>query len=125
MFDVKSLLLRGVEKELVDVADYVFMPERVELMVEGGLLNCVLNSDGRVDLFYTKNGITDVRSATRKHPFTAFETELNHGVYDDSIKELIKDVDKVIESKSEYFRNKVLSLSSTVEPEVLTTTDNH
>ncbi len=124
MFDLKSLLLRGVEKELVDVADYIFMPERVELMVEGGLLNCVLNSDGRVDLFYTKDGITDVRSATRKHPFTAFETELNHGIYDDSIKELIKEVDKVIDGKSEYFRNRVLSLASTVEPEVLTS-DNH
>ncbi len=124
MFDLKSLLLRGVEKELVDVADYIFMPERVELKVEGGLLNCVLNSDGRVDLFYTKDGITDVRSATRKHPFTAFETELNHGIYDDSIKELIKEVDKVIDGKSEYFRNRVLSLASTVEPEVLTS-DNH
>lgn len=109
MFDIKSFFKREVEKKLMDVDDYIFMPERIELELEGGLLNCVLNSDGRVDIFYTKQGITEVGSAARKHPFTAFETELHHGVYDDVINDLIKQVSKIIDGSSKYFRrNKVL-----------------
>lgn len=109
MFDIKSFFKREVEKKLIDVDDYIFMPERIQLELSEGLLNCVLNSDGRVDIFYTKHGITEVGSASRKHPFTAFETELYHGVYDDVISDLIKEVDKVIDGSSKYFRrNKVL-----------------
>ena len=104
MFDIKSFFKREVEKKLIDVDDYIFMPERVEMMLEGGQLNCVLNSDGRVDIFYSKQGVTEVSSAARKHPFTAFETELHHGVYDDVIHDLIKEVDKIIDSSSKYFR---------------------
>lgn len=104
MFDIKSFFKREVEKKLIDVDDYIFMPERVEMEIEGGLLNCVLNSDGRVDIFYSKDGVTEVSSASRKHPFTAFEKELYHGIYDDVINDLIKEVDKIIESSSKYFR---------------------
>ncbi|WP_131669785.1 hypothetical protein [Psychrobacter pygoscelis] len=103
MFDIKSILKRGVEKQLMDVDDYIFMPERIELEVDSGKLICVLNSDGRVDLFYSKFGITDVRSAARKHPFTPFETELHHGLYDDVIDDLIDGVNKVIDGESKYF----------------------
>ncbi|MBH0006989.1 hypothetical protein [Psychrobacter sp. SWN149] len=104
MFDIKSFFKREVEKKLINVDDYIFMPERIEMELEGGLLNCVLNSDGRVDIFYSKQGVTEVGSASRKHPFTAFETELYHGVYDDVISDLTKEVDKIIDSSSKYFR---------------------
>ena len=108
MFDIKALLKRGIEKELLDVDDYIFMPETIEIMVDDGQLKCILNSDGRGNVFYTKQGITDVRSAARKHPFTSFETELNHGIYDDIIHDLVKEVNKILNSKSKYFRNRVL-----------------
>lgn len=109
MFDIKSFFKREVEKKLINLDDYIFMPERVEMALEGGLLNCVLNSDGRVDVFYTKDGVTEVSSASRKHPFTAFETELYHGVYDDIIHDLTKEVSKILERRSKYFRqNKTL-----------------
>ncbi|MFZ2843482.1 hypothetical protein [Psychrobacter sp.] len=108
MFDIKALLKRGIEKELLDVDDYIFMPESVEIMVDDGQLKCILNSDGRVNVFYTKQGITDVRSAARKHPFTSFETELNHGIYDDIIHDLVKEVNKILDGKSKYFRRRVL-----------------
>ena len=113
MFDIKSFFKREVEKKLINVDDYIFMPERVEMELEGGVLNCVLNSDGRVDIFYSKQGVTEVGSASRKHPFTAFETELYHGVYDDVINELIKEVDKIIDSSSKYFsRSKILPFTA-------------
>lgn len=108
MFDLKSIFKRQVEKELLDVDDYIFMPERIDMMVDDGKLSCVLNSDGRVNIFYAKHGVTEVRSAARKHPFTSFETELSHGIYDDVIDDLLKEVDKIIEGKSKYFRNRVL-----------------
>ena len=115
MFDIKSFFKREVEKKLINLDDYIFMPERVEMALEGGLLNCVLNSDGRVDVFYTKDGVTEVSSASRKHPFTAFETELYHGVYDDVINDLIKEVSKILDGKSEYFRqNKTLSATASL-----------
>ncbi len=104
MFDIKSLLQRGVEKELIDVDNYIFMPERIDLEVNNGILSCVLNSDGRVDIFFNKYGITDVRSAARKHAYTAFERELHLGIYDDVIEALINDVNKILDSKSRYFR---------------------
>ncbi|ERL55806.1 hypothetical protein [Psychrobacter aquaticus] len=110
MFDIKSFFKREVEKKLMDVDDYIFMPERLEMELDGGSLNCVLNSDGRVDIFYTKQGVTEVSSAPRKHPFTSFETELHHGIYDDVIDDLVKEVSKIIDSSSKYFRrNKILS----------------
>ena len=113
MFDIKSFFKREVEKKLINVDDYIFMPERVEMELEGGILNCVLNSDGRVDIFYSKQGVTEVGSASRKHPFTAFETELYHGVYDDVINDLIKEVDKIIDSSSKYFsRSKILPFTA-------------
>lgn len=115
MFDIKSFFKREVEKKLMDVDDYIFMPERVEMELEGGLLNCVLNSDGRVDIFYTKQGVTEVSSASRKHPFTAFETELYHGIYDDVIRALIKEVDKIIDGSSKYFhRSKILPTTASL-----------
>lgn len=116
MFDIKALLKRGVEKELLDVDDYIFMPERIDMVVEEGDLKCVLNSDGRVNIFYTKQGITDVRSAARKHPFTAFSDELDHGIYDDVIEDLVKEVNKILDSKSKYFRHKVLPLNGLLKP---------
>ena len=108
MFDLKSIFKREVEKELLDVDDYIFMPERIDMMVDEGKLSCVLNSDGRVNIFYAKQGVTEVRTAARKHPFTSFETELNHGIYDDVIDDLIKEVDKILDGKSKYFLNRVL-----------------
>ncbi len=116
MFDIKSLLKRGIEKELLDVDDYIFMPESIKMVIEEGDLNCVLNSDGRVNIFYTKQGITDVRSAARKHPFTSFETELEHGIYDDIIEDLVKEVNGIIDGQSRYFRNKVLPSTGFLEP---------
>ena len=112
MFDIKALLKREVEKKLIDVDDYIFMPERIEIKLEGGQLNCVLNSDGRVDIFYTKQGVTEVSSAARKHPYTPFEKELSHGIYDDIIHDLVKEVDKLLDGKSKYFRHRILPLKN-------------
>lgn len=108
MFDIKSLFKKAVEKELTDVDDYIFMPERIDMVIEEGELSCVLNSDGRVSIFYAKQGVTDIRAAARKHPFTAFETELHHGIYDDIIEDLVKEVNKILDGKSEYFTKVVL-----------------
>ena len=119
MFDIKSFFKREVEKKLINVDDYIFMPERVEMELEGGILNCVLNSDGRVDIFYTKQHVTEVGSASRKHPFTSFENELYHGIYDDVIDDLIEQVDKIIGGSSKYFRrNKVLPFAAALSPDV-------
>ena len=85
-------------------------------MIDNGELNCVLNSDGRVNIFYTKHGITDVRSAARKHAFTSFERELEHGMYDDIIEDLVNEVEKIIDGQSKYFRNRVLTIDSALEP---------
>ena len=35
MFDIKSFFKREVEKKLMDVDDYIFMPERIEMALEG------------------------------------------------------------------------------------------
>lgn len=110
MFNIKALLKREVEKRLIDVDDYIFMPERIEIELEGGQLNCVLNSDGRVDIFYSKQGVTEVSSAARKHPYTPFEKELSLGIYDDIIHDLVKEVNKLLDGKSKYFRHRVLPL---------------
>ncbi|WP_227677962.1 hypothetical protein [Psychrobacter frigidicola] len=112
MFDVKSLFKKAVEKELVNVDDYIFMPERIDMVMDEGDLSCILNSDGTVNIFYTKQGITDVRAAARKHPFTAFETELHHGIYDDVIEDLVEGVNKVIDGRSKYFTKVVLPSTS-------------
>ena len=112
MFDIKALLKREVEKKLIDVDDYIFMPERIEMALEGGKLNCVLNSDGRVDIFYTKQGVTEVSSAARKHPYRPFEKELSHGIYDDIIRDLVKAVNKVLDGKSKYFHHRVLPIKT-------------
>ena len=111
--DVASLFKKGVEKQLLDVDDYIFVPERIDMQVDNGDLSCVLNSDGSVNIFYTKEGITDVRAAARKHPFTAFDTELHHGIYDDVIEDLVDGVNDIISSHSKYFRiNKVLPMAA-------------
>lgn len=111
--DVKALFKKGIEKELLNVDDYIFIPERIDMVVDDGDLNCVLNSDGSVNIFYTKEGITDVRAAARKHPFTAFETELYHGIYDDVIENLVERVNDIIDSHSKYFRrSKVLPMAA-------------
>lgn len=103
--DVKSLFKKGVEKELLDVDDYIFTPKRIDMIVDEGDLTCILNSDGSVNIFFSKQGITDVRAAARKHPFTDFETELHHGIYDDVIEDLIDGVNEIINSDSKYFRH--------------------
>ena len=111
--DVASLFKKGVEKQLLDVDDYIFKPERIVMAIDEGDLSCVLNSDGSVNIFYTKAGITDVRAAARKHPFTAFDTELHHGIYDDVIEDLIDGVNEIINSHSKYFRiEKVLPMAA-------------
>lgn len=102
--DVKALFKKGIEKQLLNVDDYIFTPQHIEMMIEGGDLSCVLNSDGTVNIFYTKEGITDVRASARKHPFTEFQTELHHGIYDDVIEDLIESVNDIIGSGSKYFR---------------------
>ncbi|MGO2124750.1 MULTISPECIES: hypothetical protein [unclassified Psychrobacter] len=102
--DVKALFKKGIEKQLLDVDDYIFKPELIEMTVEEGELTCVLNSDGSVNIFYTKSGITDVRAAARKHPFTSFDTELRHGIYDDIIDDVVESVKDIIDSDSKYFR---------------------
>lgn len=108
MFDIKSLLTRTVEKELMDVDDYIFIPERYDLEIDDGVLSCVLNSDGRVDIFFQKHGITDVRSAARKHAYTGFDRELQLGIYDDVIDALISDVNKILEGTSRFFKEEIV-----------------
>lgn len=111
--DVKSLFKKEVEKQLLDVDDYIFTPQKIDIMIDDGDLSCVLNSDGSVNMFYSKQGITDVRAAARKHPFTAFETELQHGIYDDVIEDLIDGVNEIIDSHSKYFRmEKVIPMAA-------------
>ena len=120
--DVKSLFKKGIEKELLDVDDYIFTPQRFDMMIDEGELICVLNSDGSVNVFYSKQGITDVRAAARKHPFTDFETELHHGLYDDVIEDLIDSVNEIINTHSKYFRrSKVLPMAAAVGPDTVIT----
>ncbi|OLF39251.1 MULTISPECIES: hypothetical protein [unclassified Psychrobacter] len=113
--DIKDIFKKEVEKQLLDVEDYIFTPERIDMAIDNGELNCVLNSDGSVNIFYTKEGITDVRAAARKHPFTAFKTELHHGIYDDVIEDLIDGVNDIISSHSKYFRpSRVLPMGASL-----------
>lgn len=120
--DVKSLFKKGIEKELLDVDDYIFTPKRLDMVVDNGDLSCVLNSDGSVNIFFAKEGITDVRAAARKHPFTAFETELHHGLYDDVIEDLIDGVNDIISSHSKYFRrSKVLPMAGALGSDAVIT----
>lgn len=116
MFDIKSFFKQEVEKQLTEVDDYVFMPERIHRKLDGGDLNCVLNSDGTVDIFYTKLGVTDIRAAARKHPLTSFETELHHGIYDEVIEDLVENVNKTLDGKSKYFTNVVLPSTAALNP---------
>ncbi|PNK60854.1 hypothetical protein [Psychrobacter sp. FDAARGOS_221] len=123
MLDIKSLFKQEVEKELSDVDDFIFIPERIELNIDGGDLICVLNTDGSVDIFYIKQGVTEARVAARKHPLTAFETELHHGIYDDVIEDLIKSVNETLEGKSKYFVDIVLPSTASLnapQPESIT-----
>lgn len=103
MFDLKALFAKAVEEKAMDINEYIFMPERIDTIIDGGNLACILNSNGKVDFIFTKAGITEVQSAMRKSPFTSFETELGYGVYDELIDELIEKVNKIIEGKSKYF----------------------
>ncbi len=120
--DVASLFKKGVEKQLLDVDDYIYMPERMDMVVDNGNLACVLNSDGSVNIFYTKDGITDVRAAARKHPFTEFETELHHGIYDDVIEDLVDGVNDIISNHSKYFRrSRVLPMAAALGSETVIT----
>ena len=120
--DVKALFKKGIEKELLDVDDYIFTPKRLDMSVDNGDLSCVLNSDGSVNIFFTKEGITDVRAAARKHPFTAFETELHHGLYDDVIEDLIDGVNDILGRHSKYFRrNKILPMGAALGDTALIT----
>ncbi len=120
--DVASLFKKGVEKQLLDVDDYIYMPERMDMVVDDGNLACVLNSDGSVNIFYTKDGITDVRAAARKHPFTEFETELHHGIYDDVIEDLVDGVNDIISNHSKYFRrSRVLPMAAALGSEAVIT----
>ena len=120
--DVASLFKKGVEKQLLDVDDYIYMPERMDMVVDDGNLACVLNSDGSVNIFYTKDGITDVRAAARKHPFTEFETELHHGIYDDVIEDLVDGVNDIISNHSKYFRrSRVLPMAAALGSDTVIT----
>ncbi|WP_410471713.1 hypothetical protein ACGTJS_08225 [Faucicola mancuniensis] len=103
MVDLKSLFVKAVEDKTLNVSEYIFMPERVDMVVQDGRLSCVLNSDGKVDFIYHKNGITEVRSGLRKSPFTSFRNELHYGVYDDIVEEVIEAVEKITNTKSKYF----------------------
>ena len=125
--DVASLFKKGVEKQLIDVDDFIFKPERIDMVVDDGDLSCILNSDGSVNIFYTKAGITDVRAAARKHPFTEFETELHYGIYDDVIEDLVEGVTDIIDSHSKYFRrSKVLPMAAAIgENAVITESDKY
>ena len=51
--DVASLFKKGIEKQLLDVDDYIFKPERIDMVIDKGDLSCVLNSDGSVNIFFT------------------------------------------------------------------------
>ena len=120
--DVKALFKKGIEKQLLNVEDYIFTPQHIEMMIDGGDLSCVLNSDGTVNIFYSKEGITDVRAAARKHPFTEFQTELYHGIYDDVIEDLIESVNDIIGSGSKYFRrNRVLPVAAALGADAVIT----
>ncbi|WP_243453028.1 hypothetical protein [Psychrobacter coccoides] len=120
--DVKALFKKGIEQQLLDVDDYIFTPKQYEMRVEDGDLKCILNSDGSVNIFYSKEGITDVRAAARKHPFTTFDTELHHGIYDDVIEDLIDSVNEIINSHSKYFRiNKVLPMTAALDGDTVIT----
>ncbi|MBO1529857.1 hypothetical protein J3492_01345 [Psychrobacter sp. F1192] len=122
MMDVKALFKKGIEQQLLDVDDYIFTPKQYEMRVEDGDLKCILNSDGSVNIFYSKEGITDVRAAARKHPFTTFDTELHHGIYDDVIEDLIDSVNEIINSHSKYFRiNKVLPMTAALDGDTVIT----
>ena len=55
MFDLKSLVTKAVEDKTLNVNEYIFMPERVDMMVKDGRLSCVLNTNGKVDFIYHKN----------------------------------------------------------------------
>lgn len=125
--DVASLFKKGVERQLVDVDDFIFKPERIDMAVDSGDLSCVLNSDGSVNIFYSKAGITDVRAAARKHPFTDFDTELHHGIYDDVIEDLVEGVNDIIDSHSKYFRrSKVLPMGAALgDGAVITEADKY
>ena len=103
MFDLKSLITKAVEDKTLNVNEYIFMPERVDMMIKDGRLSCVLNTNGKVDFIYHKNGITEVRSGLRKSPFTSFRNELHYGVYDDVVDEVIEAVEKIVASQSKYF----------------------
>lgn len=125
--DVKALFKKGIEKQLLDVDDYIFRPKRLDMSVDEGDLSCILNSDGSVNIFYTKQGITDVRAAARKHPFTDFETELHHGIYDDVIEDIVDGVNEIISSHSKYFRTtKVLPANAPLpDNSVITEADKY
>lgn len=103
MFDLKSLFVKAVEDKALDVSQYIFLPERIDMVVQDGMLNCVLNTDGKVNFIYSKNGITEVRTGLRKSPFTSFQNELQYGVYDDLVDEVIEAVEKIVNGKSKYF----------------------
>lgn len=125
--DVAGLFKKGIEKQLLDVDDYIFKPERIDMLVDEGDLSCVLNSDGSVNIFYSKEGITDVRAAARKHPFTAFDTELHHGIYDDVIDDLVDSVNAIISTHSKYFRrHKVLPMAAALgSGDIITEADKY
>lgn len=103
MIDLKSLFVKAVEDKALNVSEYIFMPERVDMMVHDGKLSCVLNSDGKVNVIYQKKGITEARTGLRKSPFTSFRNELHYGVYDDLVEEAIEAVEKITSQRSKYF----------------------
>lgn len=103
MIDLKSLFVKAVEDKALNVSEYIFMPERVDMTIQEGQLSCILNSDGKVNVIYQKNGITEVRTGLRKSPFTSFRNELHYGVYDDLVDEVIEAVDKITSQRSKHF----------------------
>ena len=103
MIDLKSLFVKAVEDQTLNVNEYIFLPERVDMMVKDGRLSCVLNTNGKVDFIYHKDGITEVRSGLRKSPFTSFRNELHYGVYGDLVDDVIEAVEKIVSNQSKYF----------------------
>lgn len=103
MIDLKSLFVKAVEDKALNVSEYIFMPERVDMTIQEGQLSCILNSDGKVNVIYQKNGITEVRTGLRKSPFTSFRNELHYGVYDDLVDEVIEAVEKITSQRSKHF----------------------
>lgn len=103
MFDLKSMIVKTIEDKVLNLSDYIFLPERIDLTIDNGQLTCLLNTNGKVDIIYSKGGVTEVQSALRKNPYTSFKDELAYGVYDSLVDNAVKTVNDIIAGRSKYF----------------------